>query len=129
MKLYAEAPRWRTRQLLSDLAVVAWIYAWIRVGQRVHELILRLQAPGRSLEDAGGSFASRFGDISDTVGDVPFAGGQLRRPFEAVAAGSRALERAGVQQQGVVHDIAVLLGILLAVIPILYVLIKYVPGR
>ena len=129
MKLYAEVPRWRTRQVLSDVAVVLWTYVWIKVGQRVHELILRLQGPGRSLEYAGGSFGRRFEDISETVGDVPFAGGQLRRPFEAVATGSRALERAGIQQQDVVHDIAVLLGILLALIPILYMLIKYLPGR
>ena len=129
MKLYAEAPRWRTRQIASDLAVLLWVVVWVRVGRWVHELVLRLQGPGRSLEEAGGGFARRFDDISGTVEDVPFVGGQLRRPFEAVADGSRSLAQAGITQQDVVPDVAVALGLLLALIPILYMLIKYVPGR
>jgi hypothetical protein len=129
MKLYAEVPRWRLRQQLTDAAVVVWIYVWIRLGQKVHELVLRLQGAGRSLEDTGSDFAGRFDDISDTVDRLPVVGGQLQRPFGAVADGSRALQEAGATQQEVVHDLAVLLGVLLALIPILYVLIKYLPGR
>src|SRR5687767_9523182 len=85
MKLYAEVPRWRLRQLLSDAAVLVWVYVWVRVGQEIHELVLRLQGAGRSLEDTGGDFAGRFDDISQTVDRVPLVGGQLRRPFGAVA--------------------------------------------
>src|SRR5687768_11015415 len=105
MKLYAEAPRWRTRQIASDAAVLVWLIVWVEIGQWVHELVLRLQGPGQSLEETGGSFARRFDDISGTVEEVPFVGGQLRQPFEAVADGSRSLAQAGITQQDVVHDV------------------------
>lgn len=129
MKLYAEVPRFRNKQLLQDLALVAWSAVWIRIGMHVKSLVDRLAEPGATIERAGNGLAGTLLDIGSKVADVPVVGGSLRAPFNAAGEAGRALERAGVAQQELVHDLATWLGVLLAVIPISYVLYKYLPDR
>lgn len=129
MKLYAEVPRFRNRQLLQDAALLVWAYVWIRIGLHMKSLVDRLAGPGESIERAGGGFAGTLFDIGSKVGDIPGLGGALQTPFDAAGDAGLALERAGVAQQEVVHDIALWLGVLLALIPISYVLYKYLPDR
>lgn len=129
MKLYAEVGSFRTRQILLDTAVALWVIVWVRIGFRVHELVAKLAGPGREMEDAGNSFAGSLDSVSRQVPDLPFIGGALRQPFEAAAGAGRALESAGQSHQQVVATLAVWLGVLLAAIPILYIAIKFLPGR
>jgi hypothetical protein len=67
--------------------------------------------------------------VRDRIGGVPLVGDELQSPFEAAAGAGRTLERAGAAQQEVVHTLALWLGVLLAVIPIGYVLLRQVPKR
>lgn len=129
MKIYAEVPYFRTRQLLLDGAVLLWIYVWARVGLFMHSLVEKLAGPGRTIEQAGGGFASNLDSISGDVGDVPLVGDTLQAPFSAAADAGRVLERAGQTHQDVIHSLAFWLGLFLALIPILYMLIRYLPGR
>ena len=129
MKVYAEVPYYRTRQIMSDLAVLFWIVLWIRIGIRIHALIEKLAGPGRTVEDAGSSFARNLGSIRDRIGNIPLVGDELQAPFDAAARAGRTLESAGATQQDVIHTLAIWLGILLAVIPIGYVLLRQVPKR
>lgn len=129
MKLYAESARYRTRQLLSDAATVLWIIAWIRIGIFVNDLVNRLSGPGATVEDAGRSFSSTVESVEGNLDDLPVIGDALQAPFEAIAGAGRTLQEAGAAQQDAVHTLAFWLGILLAVIPIGYVLLKYAPQR
>lgn len=129
MKLYAEMPRYRNRQVLQDLALGVWGYVWIRIGLHVKSLVDRLAEPGVTIERAGDGFAGTLSDIGSKVADVPLVGESLQTPFNAAGEAGRILERAGIAQQDVVHTLAAWLGVLLAVIPISYVLYKYVPDR
>jgi hypothetical protein len=129
MKLYAEVPYFRTRQLLLDGAVLLWVYVWVRVGLFMRDLVEKLAGPGRTIEEAGSGLASNLDSISGQVGDVPLVGEALQSPFGAAADASRVLERAGQTHQDVIHSLAFWLGLFLALIPILYMLIKYLPGR
>lgn len=129
MKIYAEVPRFRNRQILQDVALVAWGYIWIRIGIHVKSLVDRLAGPGESIERAGDGFAATLFDISSKVDDVPGVGGILQAPFDAAGEAGLALERAGAAQQDVVYSLALWLGTLLALIPISYVLYKYLPDR
>jgi len=129
MKLYAEVPYFRTRQLLLDGAVLLWVYVWARVGLFMRELVEKLAGPGRTIEEAGSGLASNLDSISGQVGEVPLVGEALQSPFGAAADASRVLERAGQTHQDVIHSLAFWLGLFLALIPILYMLIKYLPGR
>lgn len=129
MKLYAETSRQRTRQLLLDAAFLLWVAIWTRIGMRVYELVDALRAPGRTIQSAGSDFSGALDRVAEDVEGVPLVGDLLRAPFEAVSSGGQALQDAGRAQQELVHTLALYLGVLLAVIPILYVLFKYVPDR
>jgi hypothetical protein len=56
---------------MSDLAVLFWIVLWIRIGIRIHALIEKLAGPGRTVEDAGSSFARNLTSIRDRIGNIP----------------------------------------------------------
>ncbi|MDP8927085.1 MAG: hypothetical protein M3O70_00520 [Actinomycetota bacterium] len=129
MKLYAELPGLRARQLLSDLALVLWVFLWVRVGMEMYELVNRLQGPGRTMEQAGDRFADTLQSVSGEVGDLPLIGPTLGEPFQAAAEAGRALQQAGATQQEVVQQLALWLAILLAAIPIVLVLSRYLPRR
>jgi hypothetical protein len=129
MRLYAEMPQVRARQLLQDMALVLWIVLWLVVGFKVNALVNELAQPGETIERAGSGFASSVEEIGGDVGDVPLFGEELRRPFEAVAGAGRVLEEAGQTQQDLLQTLALWLGVLFAVIPISYVLYRYVPDR
>lgn len=128
-KLFAEVPRFRNRQLLQDLGLLAWSYLWIRVGMHVYGLVLRLAEPGETVERAGVGLSGTLADISSKVGEIPVVGDSLRAPFATAGEAGAALQRAGLAQQEVVHDLAQWLGVLLAVIPISYVAYRYLPDR
>lgn len=129
MKLYAETSWQRSRQIAADTAVAVWIAVWIRVGAWIHELVNRLAEPGKSVEGAGAGIASAMRSAGERLGSLPAVGDSLRDPFDAAAGAGTALQRAGVAQQEAVHTLAMWLGILLAVIPIGYVLLRYAPWR
>ena len=129
MKIYADLAGLRARQFLSDAALVLWVVLWIRVGMRVRDLVERLAGPGESIESAGRSFSGSVGRLGGRADDLPLVGDRLRQSFETVADGGRSLERAGIAQQDAVHTLALWLGVIIAVLPILWLLARYVPGR
>jgi hypothetical protein len=129
MKLYAEVPYHRTRQIVLDAAVAVWTLAWIRLGMWIDTLVNRLQGPGRAIEDAGSGLSGNLTSISEEVDGIPLVGGALKAPFEAAARAGMTLEQAGQTHQDVIHALAIWLGVLFAIIPIGYVLMRFLPSR
>lgn len=129
MRVYADIPSVRLRQVLVDAATAVWIFMWVRVGLRIFELVNRLQAPGRSLEGAGDALADRASSLGEGVADVPVIGGALRAPFRAISDGGVLLQEAGVAQQSAVHTLAIWLAVVIAGLPILLAVIAYFPSR
>ena len=96
MKLYAETPGLRTRQLVGDLAVLAWMAAWVAAGVALYRLVEKLAVPGERVEQAGSSFAGDIAEIQQKVGRLPVVGGELQDPFGRLAGVGRTLAAAGV---------------------------------
>lgn len=129
MRLYAEDELVRSRQIIRDALTVAWVAAWVSIGRRVHDLVAALADAGRFLEDAGADFARSARGSGRRVDDLPLLGDRLAAPFEAVAGGGSAVARAGVAQQDAVATLALVLGIVIAALPIAWLLARYVPRR
>ena len=129
MKLYAETPGLRTRQLVGDLAVLAWMAAWVAAGVALYRLVEKLAVPGERVEQAGGSFAGDIAEIQQKVGRLPVVGDELQDPFGRLAGVGRTLAAAGVTQQEVVHQLALWLGVVVAVVPIVALLLVWLPRR
>ncbi|MDQ1513343.1 MAG: hypothetical protein QOC59_1185 [Microbacteriaceae bacterium] len=129
MKLYAESPAVRTRQIALDAGMAIWIVAWVKVGQAVYRAVERLRGAGRTMEEAGHGFADKLDGVARTISRTPVVGDRLREPFTGAADAGRTLQRAGVAQNHATHAVALWLGILLALIPILYLLVRWLPSR
>jgi hypothetical protein len=129
VKLYAEVPALRLRQLVRDALVLLWVALWVWIGTGVYDLVNRLQAPGRTMQQAGERFAETLDGLGRRLAEAPLFGEVLAAPLEAAAGAGRALEEAGLTQQEVVAELAFWLAMLLAAIPILLLLILYLPGR
>jgi hypothetical protein len=129
MKLYAETAGLRARQLVGDLLVLAWTAGWLLAARELYRLVEQLAAPGRAVEAAGTSFATDVGEIQRTVGRIPVVGGELRDPFGRLGGVGRVLADAAATQQQVVHDLALWLGLAVALVPIAALLVVWLPRR
>ena len=129
MKLYADGSARRTRQMLGDLLLVLWVVLWIRLAQVVHDATLALATPGRKIEAAGGGLADRLRDAGSAVGDVPLVGDQVRSPFDGAGRAADQIADAGASQVVAVEHLAHWLGLTVGVLPILLVLLVYLPLR
>lgn len=129
MALYAQTPWRRTRQLVGDLLVILWVVAWVRVGLWVHEVVGRLAAPGRTLEDAGSSLSDSLGSAGDTVARVPLVGDDVRAPFDSAGGAADSIARAGVEVQEGAAQLALVLGVLVAAVPVLLVVGAWLRAR
>lgn len=121
MKLYADRPGRRTGQLLADLAVVAWVALWVYVGRFVHGEVLRLAAPGERLQDAGSGFAGRMSAAGDRVDNLPLIDDRLAQPLREVSGVGTEIEDAGRDLVAAVERLAMIVGWLTALVPILLV--------
>jgi hypothetical protein len=129
VKLYADRPAAALRQLLLDLLVLAWVYAWVRAAMWLHDLVRKLSVPGAKLETAGGGLADNLADAGGKVGRVPLVGDELTAPFARAADAARAVAEAGRDQQALVDDLALWFAVTLLVFPLGVVLLSWLPLR
>ena len=129
MKLYADRVPAAVRQLLTDILVVLWVYAWVRAGLWVNDMVEKLAVPGAKLESAGGGIADNLSDAGSKVGGVPLVGDQLVKPFEGAASAARSLAEAGRQQQDIVDTLALVVALIAVAVPLALVLFGWLPLR
>lgn len=125
MKLYAELPGYKARQIVIDGFVLLWVVSWLWIGSFIFSLVQKLGAPGRLIEGAGSDLARSAGSVDTRVSEVPVIGSLLKIPFDSLERVGRTLQDAGQDQQSAVHTLAVWLGALLALIPILFALYQW----
>ncbi|HVM09438.1 MAG TPA: hypothetical protein VM345_13305 [Acidimicrobiales bacterium] len=129
MKLYADLPGARARQIALDVSVLVWSFVWVRLGIGLYRVVERLRVAGDTTESAGLDLAARLDGVADVIDGVPLVGRQLRVPFSEAAAASQGIATAGATTSDAVHTLALWLGVLLAVLPIVWLLSKWLPPR
>ncbi|MEV8585950.1 hypothetical protein [Streptomyces sp. NPDC051180] len=129
MRFYAQTSARRNLQVLVDLIAVALIAAIVWAALLVHETIMLLAEPGRKVESAGDSLAEELGNAGDAASDVPLVGGVLKKPLEAAADAGSGFADAGVSLQETVSQVANVTTAVLIVVPVLFVLLLWLPPR
>jgi hypothetical protein len=129
MKLYADRPVRLLRQLLGDVLLVVLIGLCVRLGQSVRDHVEALAGPGRDAEAAGLRFQHSMRDAAGSLSDVPLVGDGVSAPFRGAAASGRDLAEAAKSYQESVADLARVLGLTVALIPVLLLLALWVPRR
>lgn len=126
---YARTPARRSLQVLGDVAVLGWVWLWVETGRWVRDRTLALAEPGLRLEDGARGVADHLTDAGRTASGVPLVGDELEQPFTAAGEAAGAVAAAGRRQAEVVGDLAGLLGLVVAAVPILLVVTVWVPLR
>jgi hypothetical protein len=129
MQLYAHHPVLRTRQLAADLGMLAWLVLWVLVARTVHAAVLVLAEPGRAVEDLGNSVAGNMDSAAGVAEDVPVVGDELAAPFDALADASGSVSGAGQAAQDAVGTLATVLAVVLVVLPVGWLLLRWLPWR
>ncbi|MET9324861.1 hypothetical protein ABZX75_32630 [Streptomyces sp. NPDC003038] len=129
MRLYAQTPARRNLQVLGDLMAVALMAAAVWFALAVHEAITLLAEPGRKVESSGDSLASELHNAGDAASKVPLVGDLLKKPLQSAADASTGFADAGQSLQHSVSQVATLTATALIVIPVLFVLLLWLPPR
>ncbi|GAA2578863.1 hypothetical protein GCM10010399_05760 [Dactylosporangium fulvum] len=129
MKLYADRAPTAIRQLVTDVFVAVWVYAWIKLGMMLFDLVQKLAVPGQKLEGAGNGLAENLNSAGERIKDVPVLPDSLAAPFTSAAGAAGSLANAGREQQAVVDDLAWVLSVVLVVLPLALVLFVWLPLR
>ncbi|MCP2251046.1 hypothetical protein [Lentzea aerocolonigenes] len=129
MKWYADRPVRFTRQLIADLLAVGWVALWIWVATTVHDWVLQLRAPGDGLVNAGGNIRDVFTNAANKARGLPLVGNDLAGALGNGTKAGETLTDAGHAQISVVEESAFWLAAALIVVPVLFLLITWLPLR
>lgn len=84
--------------MLADAGTVLWVAVVVLIAITVHDQVLRLQAPGRSLAEAGGRVSGAFDDAAGAAGTVPLVGDRLSGALGGGTRAGQSLVDAGATQ-------------------------------
>jgi hypothetical protein len=129
MRLYADAPDRRARQLAADLGLLAWAVLWVLVARAVHRAVLVLAEPGRAVADLGRSIADTMGSAAGAADDVPVVGDELAAPFGTLGAAGDAVTGAGQGASDAVRTLATVLAVVLVLLPVGWALLRWAGVR
>ncbi|MFG6445848.1 hypothetical protein ACFXQA_11325 [Microbacterium sp. P07] len=129
MKLYSDFHLHRTRQIMADVISLIFIAGWIWLGATIHGLLSELASYGQQMEDAGAGFREAMTEAGDALGGVPLIGSGIRSPFDGASGAGSVLEDAGQGQQDLVEQLAVTVGVSVAVLPVLMILALWLVPR
>jgi len=129
MKLYADAPVRRTRQLVADLLFVLWLVGWVWIGHVVQHGTAQLAGMGRQTDASATSLSSGLTSAGDSLRGLPIVGDGVSAPFDQMSEASRSLAAAGRSQVTAVDRLSWVLGVSIAAIPVLTVGVFFLPAR
>ncbi len=129
MKMYAETPARRTRQLVADLLVVGWVVLWIWAGQAVHAATQEVARPAERTQSAASGLADNLRGTGDSLGDIPLIGDSASAPLDDAAGNADDLAESSGNGVDAINALALQLGLAVALTPILVALGFYLPPR
>ena len=131
MRLYPDIFSRRFAWMLADLLVVGWVYLSVRAGLWVNNLVLQLDALAQGVIKAGKTFDSWILSFEQGIPNgVPYLSDFLHHTAEALKSHSGdSLISAGMAGSHGIHLLALILGVIVATIPIVLALMIWLPRR
>ena len=130
MKLYPSTAGARVRTLTSDLLALLLIVLFGLLGLKVNDAVDELAVLGTGVKDAGSAVTDGFGAAGEAVSGAPVVGDDLDDALsEAGEATGAPVEEAGRDGEEAVHDLALLLGLVVFLLPTGVYLWQVAPRR
>lgn len=116
MRLYAQLPFRRTRQVVGDLLTLAWLAASAAVGILVGRAVWSVGDRLRTAGDETGTAAGQLRGSADSVAGVPLVGGSVATPLRSLAGSLDQLRNGLTGDTAALHRAGVTYGIALVVL-------------
>lgn len=129
MRLYADHPDRRFRQLLGDIAGIAVVLAAFPAGRAIYRWLSSYAEPGRELEEAAGGLADNLLGAADTIGGIPLVGDQVAEPLANAGGSAAAIADAGRSLQDFVGATAGVAGVLMTFAAVLVAVVFWIMPR
>jgi len=131
MRLYPDVYSRRFLWMFADLLLVGWVVACVLLGRFVDHLVLKLDVLAQGVIGTGRTFNSWLISLEQAIpNNVPFVSDPLRHQVELLRQHSgEPLISAGQAGSNAVHTLGLILGILVAALPIALFLFIYLPRR
>jgi hypothetical protein len=113
---------------IIDAVLVVWAFAWIIIGLAVARDVRNLSALSDTVVRAG-TAVGETGRALRALEGLPFVGDRIAGVARQIDAAASQAVRSGRESRESVHDLSVLLGYSVAVIPTLPILAIYTPFR
>jgi hypothetical protein len=127
--VYAQRRARMLSQVVVDLFVAVWVVVWWFVGRTTQRTIAAVAAPARSSGDAARDLRDQMREAAEQTGQIPGLGAELRRPFDGAARSLQGVIDAADEQVATVERAGLLLGWLVFFIPVIIVLLIWLPAR
>ena len=120
IRLYPQDPSNRRSTITGDVLFVLLIAFFVWCGVKTYQAVDRLTVFGSAVADTGTSIQNGFGSAARAVGSVPIVGDSLASALSGAGSGTGG-NLTSLGQQGIdgVHRLALILGLVVAVLPTL----------
>jgi len=130
LRLYPEVPSRRRAMITRDVLYLLLVAFFIWCGVKIYQAVDHLSALGTAVSDAGTSIQDGFGSAARAVGGVPLVGDSLAHALSGAGSGTGGnLVSLGQQGADDIHRLAMLAGLVVAVLPTLVLVLAVLPGR
>jgi hypothetical protein len=130
MMIWSERRGPRVREMVADVATVAWLGLWVTLGIRLYLRLAELAGAGRLIRDGGIGLLEAGGEVAGAVEGVPLVGADAAsRIREAFSTTAQPIIGFGSDVERLLLIIAGLLGLIVVVIAVVPWLNRYLPWR
>jgi len=130
VKIWSELPGARTREVVADVATIAWIALWGSLAWQLYSFLAELAEAGRLVRSGGEGLQAAGRSVGDGLNGLPIvgeaAGDAVRGGFEGAGA---PIVAAGRDLETLVIVVAATLGLVVLLIPLIPWLSRYIPWR
>src|SRR5436305_5125724 len=127
--LYPDLARARLGYVVADLAAVLWVAAWLYAGDLVYHAVMTLSTLANGVIAAGQQVNDAVSHVQHAVGSLPLVGPALSGDLNPLHGVPHAVVTTGYQGLQAIHHLALLLGVVVAGVPLLVVVLIYFPLR
>ncbi|WP_412540183.1 hypothetical protein R8Z50_30860 [Longispora sp. K20-0274] len=129
MKLYAELPARRTRQIVADVSAVAWTALWIWLAYLLHQAISALARIPDQVTKDGDSLRDSLNGAAKEAGKIPLVGKELGQKLADAAGVAQSAAEAGRTGSETIGTVALFTAIVVGVAVTVPILLFWVVAR
>ncbi len=129
-KMWSELPAARFREIVADLATIAWVWFWGGTALELYRFLAGFQTVGETIREGGANVTSAGTELSQALGRVPLVGGDVARlTSDAFSGVGQPFLEFGTELERFVVVVAATLAFLVALVTIMPWVARYGPWR